>query len=184
MSVKLVVRRGKATGRTIHLQAEETIIGRRHGCGVRLPSPDVSRRHCLLSFRDGVLRVEDLDSINGTFLNGQRVTGKQLVHPGDRLQVGPVTFLVEYALNEARSDQRPHRSAEKRREESRLIAPPTAEEEPDTVKRDQESGRPDGDLPLEEQVEADDVVEELDEAEHWDLPEPDQLRDILSQMDK
>src|SRR5207244_4199000 len=79
--------------------SEETIVGRRRDCDLRIRSSEVSRRHCLLSFQDGVLHVEDLDSVNGTFVNGVRVSGRQVVRPGDRLDVGPIQFLVEYALS-------------------------------------------------------------------------------------
>src|SRR4051812_4473060 len=100
MDVRLVVEKGAARSRAIRLHSEETIVGRRHGCDLRIPSASVSRRHCLLSFRDGFLSVEDLLSANGTYLNGERVAGKQVVRPGDRLDVGPVTFVVEYQLTQ------------------------------------------------------------------------------------
>lgn len=96
VDVKLVVKKGPTTTRTVQLQAEETFIGRHSDCSLRIPSAEVSRRHCLLSFHDGYLSVEDLDSVNGTFLNGERVTGKQPVRPGDLLGIGPVTFAVQY----------------------------------------------------------------------------------------
>ncbi len=44
----------------------------------------------------GVVTVEDLESVNGTFLNGRRIRAVETVRPGDRLSLGPVTFLVEY----------------------------------------------------------------------------------------
>jgi pSer/pThr/pTyr-binding forkhead associated (FHA) protein len=39
--------------------------------------------------------VEDLGSSNGTFHNGEKVTEGQQLHPGDTVQIGPVTFLVQ-----------------------------------------------------------------------------------------
>ena len=55
----------------------------------------VSRVHCrLTSLPDGGLEVKDLDSTNGTFVNGERVDSARLSH-GDRLQVGRLELMVE-----------------------------------------------------------------------------------------
>ena len=96
MDVRLFVEKGSKSKREIRLKSEETIIGRRAGCDLRVPSASVSRRHCRLSYRDDCLVVEDLQSANGTYVNGIRITETQVVQPGDRLEVGPVTFLVKY----------------------------------------------------------------------------------------
>src|SRR5437870_8147434 len=89
MDVKLVIERGAKNKQTLQLRSEETIVGRRDGCDLRIPSAAVSRRHCRLSFHDEFLVVEDLDSANGTYLNGERVTKPRKVKPGDRLEIGP-----------------------------------------------------------------------------------------------
>ena len=62
----LVLERGSSKQQVIRLRSEETIVGRRQGSDLRIPSEQVSRRHCRLSFRDGILLVEDLASSNGT----------------------------------------------------------------------------------------------------------------------
>src|SRR5262249_32604465 len=51
-----------------------------------------------LLLKDGLVTLEDLDSANGTFLNGRRVKAPETVRPGDEIEVGPVTFVVEYEL--------------------------------------------------------------------------------------
>ncbi len=66
---------------------DELIIGRSHRCDVILTSPDVSRRHARLLFRDGSWFVQDLESTNGTTVNGTRV-GRCRLEPGDKLGVG------------------------------------------------------------------------------------------------
>jgi pSer/pThr/pTyr-binding forkhead associated (FHA) protein len=99
MDVKLVVKSGPAKTRSLHVHAPVVLIGRQRGCGVRIASREVSRRHCLLRLRDGCVTVEDLASSNGTRLNGVLVSRAEVVRPGDRLEVGPITFLVEYALS-------------------------------------------------------------------------------------
>jgi pSer/pThr/pTyr-binding forkhead associated (FHA) protein len=104
MDVILEVQRGSKRTRSIQLRCDETIVGRREGCDLRIPSSAVSRRHCRLSFHHDYLTVEDLDSANGTFVNGVRVLGQQVVRPGDLLEIGPVTFLVKYQLTQTAID--------------------------------------------------------------------------------
>ena len=54
----------------------------------------VSRRHARLSFRDGRWVLRDLDSTNGTRVNGKRVVRCRL-EPGDRLSLGSADLLVD-----------------------------------------------------------------------------------------
>src|SRR4029079_823658 len=71
-----------------------TVIGRREDCDLRIPLGDVSRKHCRI-LRDGErLKLEDLVSSNGTFLNAHRVQ-EALLSPGDSIQVGPVVFVLQ-----------------------------------------------------------------------------------------
>lgn len=98
MSARLVVVYGGHKGSVLKLRSDETIVGRQSGCDIRIPSAEVSRRHCRLLFDDGVLTVEDLDSANGTFVNGKEVKGSALVRPGDRLEIGPVIFVAKYEM--------------------------------------------------------------------------------------
>ena len=62
-------------------------IGRSPGAEFMLDAALVSRLHCRLSARGDGLEGQDLDSTNGTFVNGKRITVAQL-QPGDRLGVG------------------------------------------------------------------------------------------------
>ena len=81
--------------REFPLKEEKTILGRRQDCGLRIPTQDVSRQHCeLLLHNNKSLAVKDLGSSNGTFVNGKRVAETEL-KAGDRLRVGPVTFVVQ-----------------------------------------------------------------------------------------
>ncbi len=97
MDVRLVVREGPARTRVVQVRRPETIIGRSRDCDICIPSAHVSRRHCLLILEEGRVMVEDLSSANGTFLNNEPIEGKLLVHPGDCLRIGPLTFTVEYS---------------------------------------------------------------------------------------
>jgi pSer/pThr/pTyr-binding forkhead associated (FHA) protein len=66
---------------------DQLLVGRDPGCDVVLAEPTVSRRHAQLFFRAGSWTVQDLESTNGTLLNGKRV-GRCEVRPGDRLILG------------------------------------------------------------------------------------------------
>lgn len=68
-------------------------IGRSPGAEFIVDAALVSRLHCRLSAGANELRVDDLDSTNGTFVNGKRVKGSSL-KDGDRLGVGRVELLI------------------------------------------------------------------------------------------
>jgi len=90
----LVVRSGGGrAGETFHPEGETT-IGRSPDCGIFLDDVTVSRKHAVVSERDGAFLVEDQGSLNGTFVNRKRVESAQL-EDGDELQIGKyrLTFL-------------------------------------------------------------------------------------------
>jgi hypothetical protein len=66
---------------------DQLSLGRSRGSDVVLSDPEVSRRHAQLRFRDGKWILEDLQSRNGTTVNGVRV-GRCELRPGDRLVIG------------------------------------------------------------------------------------------------
>jgi pSer/pThr/pTyr-binding forkhead associated (FHA) protein len=68
-------------------------IGRTTGADFILDAALVSRLHCRLSATEPCVEVVDLDSTNGTFVNGERVT-RAAIKPGDRLRVGRVDLKV------------------------------------------------------------------------------------------
>jgi hypothetical protein len=66
---------------------EELLLGRHYECDVVLSHPTVSRKHARLVFRDGNWVLQELQSMNGTVVNGVRV-GRCELRPGDLLQLG------------------------------------------------------------------------------------------------
>jgi pSer/pThr/pTyr-binding forkhead associated (FHA) protein len=80
----------------IEIDCPVAIAGRHSGAGLRLGFPEVSRRHCRFAFENGQWRVYDLESLNGLFLNGERIVEATL-YAGDRLCIANVKLLIETA---------------------------------------------------------------------------------------
>jgi pSer/pThr/pTyr-binding forkhead associated (FHA) protein len=99
LSAKLVVVGGDAKRREVNLKLP-TIIGRgREGVSLTLPHKLVSRKHTEIFEQDGGLFVRDLGSLNGTFVNNQRIEGDQPLKPNELLTLGNVTFRAVYEPN-------------------------------------------------------------------------------------
>jgi predicted component of type VI protein secretion system len=84
------------SGAAIDVTRPDALIGRHTEADIRLPLPDVSRRHCRLVFADGGWQVIDLDSLNGVQVNGEQVLHAPL-EQGDLLRVGGFTFEIDLA---------------------------------------------------------------------------------------
>lgn len=82
---------GGAPQRSYPLVSQETVLGRAPGNPIAIPDPLVSSRHMKLVRRGEVYAVVDLDSENGTRVNGVRVTSRELKQ-GDQIQIGGFTF--------------------------------------------------------------------------------------------
>ncbi len=72
----------------------ETIIGRVAPSDLLIPGSGVSSRHARLLYQDGKLRIEDLESTNGTFVNGQRISEAVTLRNGDQIGLGQNVRLV------------------------------------------------------------------------------------------
>ncbi|MBL9039078.1 MAG: GGDEF domain-containing protein [Archangium sp.] len=84
---------GDSVGRTVVLDVEELIIGRSHECHIRIDDDGVSRSHARLSVSAERVAVEDLQSKNGTLVNGERINALTTLKNGDKIQLGPAAVL-------------------------------------------------------------------------------------------
>jgi pSer/pThr/pTyr-binding forkhead associated (FHA) protein len=115
--VILTTTHGDLKGREFAFDGPATcVLGRCVDCQVRLPPDDwtASRHHCLLEVDPPLVRVQDLGSLNGTYVNGEKVgqldralnpaDASRIARPvrelldGDELRVGNTCFLVEVVL--------------------------------------------------------------------------------------
>ena len=92
MRPRLLVLSGPLKDLVIPLSESEVTIGREASNGIAITDPSVSRKHCLVSWHDGKFRLRDLDSRNGTLVNGAGVEEQWLKH-GDEIAAGDSSFL-------------------------------------------------------------------------------------------
>ena len=92
MEASLFLLDGTRDDRRIPLPETIFLIGRDRQCHLRPHCELVSKLHCAIAAWSGKVRVRDLRSRNGTFINGRRVLGELVVADGDQLRVGSVVF--------------------------------------------------------------------------------------------
>jgi len=84
--------------RRIPLHVGENVIGREPADGINLDSPTVSRRHARILISMTGVTLEDLQSKNGTFLRGERVSTAVALHDGDEIRTGSVVLRFRMAF--------------------------------------------------------------------------------------
>jgi serine phosphatase RsbU (regulator of sigma subunit) len=90
---RLIIRQELRVVSAVDLVGDALLIGRSSQCDVRLHHDAVSRQHARLEHRGGAWHILDLDSVNGTRLNGRRVQEARL-SPGDVIEIRP--FAMNY----------------------------------------------------------------------------------------
>jgi predicted component of type VI protein secretion system len=96
MEAHFIVLSGPFRGQTFPIPRGKFILGREHDCHLVLDTNSVSRHHCVLLMDDYTLRIRDLASKNGTFVNRDltRIGERVLAH-GDRVRLGDLVIRVE-----------------------------------------------------------------------------------------
>jgi diguanylate cyclase (GGDEF)-like protein len=89
----LVILAGPQMGEMLKLEpGQEIVVGREQGVGLVLTDDGVSRQHARLSMTGSEVKVADLGSRNGTFVNGTRVS-ERVIADGDKIQIGVATTI-------------------------------------------------------------------------------------------
>ena len=91
---RLVVLSEGLTGRSHELKAETTSVGRVEDNVFQIPDPSVSSHHCEILLKGGEVVIRDLNSTNGTFINGKQITEAPL-KPSQILRLGQVEVRLE-----------------------------------------------------------------------------------------
>ena len=91
---KLVVLSEGFTGLTYELKVEKTTIGRLEDNAFQISEPSISSHHCEVVQRGNDFVVKDLNSTNGTFINGEKISEITL-KPGQILRLGQVEMRLE-----------------------------------------------------------------------------------------
>ena len=84
---------GPLAGQRIELAAE-LVLGR-EGANLLIGDPELSRRHAVLRPSGAGVEIEDLGSLNGTWVNGARIAGRTQLVPGDRVRLGVTELRLE-----------------------------------------------------------------------------------------
>jgi predicted component of type VI protein secretion system len=95
MHVSLKVIEGKQSGTLIPLNRNKFLIGREEDCQLRPNSDLVSRHHCVFTTDDFTVRIRDLGSTNGTYVNNQRISGQVVLKHGDQIRIGKLAFEIQ-----------------------------------------------------------------------------------------
>lgn len=95
----LVASAGPTKGKTFRVAPEGATIGRLPDHEIYIPDERLSREHARIEFRDDRYWLRDLESMNGTALNGSLVSGAQPLQSGDTIELGSSKLVVTVELN-------------------------------------------------------------------------------------
>ena len=90
----LILQEGQAPQRQWVIGKPEVLLGRSEGCDIVLPARAISRRHAQIMHTDAGYVLRDLNSKNGTFVNGQEVEGDYDLQDGDEIEVALAVRLL------------------------------------------------------------------------------------------
>ncbi len=95
INARLTILGGPLSGQETLISQGKLIIGREEDCSLRIQSEFLSRHHCVLLLDEDTLRIRDLGSKNGTFVNGRRIGSEEhILCNGDTVSVGDFNFHV------------------------------------------------------------------------------------------
>jgi pSer/pThr/pTyr-binding forkhead associated (FHA) protein len=94
---RLVILSEGLTGKAHELKVEKTTIGRVDDNTFPIPDASVSSHHCEVLLRGSDIVLRDLNSTNGTFINGQQLNGEGVIKSGQIIRLGQVEMRLEQA---------------------------------------------------------------------------------------
>src|SRR6266567_4708326 len=91
---RLVLLSEGLTGRTYELKVEKTTVGRVEDNAFQIPETSVSSHHAEIHLRGNEVLIKDLNSTNGTFINGEKIS-ETVLKPGQILRLGQIEMRLE-----------------------------------------------------------------------------------------
>lgn len=104
---KLVVLSEGLAGKIHELTVDSTTVGRVEDNAFQIPESSVSSHHAEIIRRGSEVVVKDLNSTNGTFINGQQITGEGVLKPGQILRLGQIELRLEDGAGAAAAPSKP-----------------------------------------------------------------------------
>jgi len=101
---ELRILHGPQKGKILSIEYTTFVIGRDQDCNLFFDIESVSRRHAQIQRQGRRHYIHDLDSLNGTFVNGVRITGSQVLEHDDEIQIGSSVLLLFCDPNATKSD--------------------------------------------------------------------------------
>src|SRR5271156_4101335 len=86
-SKPMAILRDQNTNHEFSLRGKITLVGRDPSCDIVVNTERTSWRHALIFHTGKSYSIEDLDSVNGTYVNGKRIVQRAPLQPGDRLEI-------------------------------------------------------------------------------------------------
>src|ERR1700682_2849578 len=102
----ILTEKGGATQR-LDFESEEITVGRVDENDICLPKGNISKKHTKIVVKDGKIIVLDLKSTNGTYVNGKKVAGPQVIAPTDKVYIGDFILNVEPPEMETSAEEAP-----------------------------------------------------------------------------
>ena len=119
---KLVILTQGLTGRAHELNVDRTTIGRVEDNLFQIAEPSVSSHHCEVLLRGSDVVIKDLNSTNGTFINGEQIT-ESVLKPGQTLRLGQVELKLETGTSASAPATAPAPSPVKKQAEATMVIP-------------------------------------------------------------
>lgn len=98
---KLVLLSAGMAGQIHELKVDKTTVGRVEDNMLQVPEPSVSSHHCEILLRGGQVFVNDLNSTNGTYINGEKIARETPLKPGEVLRLGQIEMRLENGASPA-----------------------------------------------------------------------------------
>jgi pSer/pThr/pTyr-binding forkhead associated (FHA) protein len=119
---KLVILTQGLTGRSHELNVDHTTIGRVEDNLFQIAEASVSSHHCEVLLRGSDVVIKDLNSTNGTFINGEQIT-ESVLKPGQTLRLGQVELKLETGTSASAPATAPAPSPVKKQAEATMVIP-------------------------------------------------------------